>query len=64
MVPLLVSGSAINNVDYTLSSAALRFAAGETTATTQLLLIDDAIFEPQESIDLLMDIPTGAQLGG
>ncbi|MEZ6121983.1 MAG: Calx-beta domain-containing protein [Planctomycetaceae bacterium] len=63
IVPLLFNGSAIRGGDYLPSSSFLEFAPGETTASVSLQLVNDRIFERDETIDVLMGIPTGARLG-
>jgi len=63
VVPLLFSGSAIRGGDYLPTSAFLEFSPGETTASVSLQLVNDTIFEPHETVDILMGIPTGARLG-
>ncbi len=57
-------GTATNGVDYALTSGALQFADGQTTATFTLPLIDDGRFGYDKTITLGLSDPTGfATLG-
>ena len=54
-VTLSVSGTATGSgehADYTLSSTTLEIAAGETSATVTLTVIDDAVDDDDETIVL------------
>jgi CSLREA domain-containing protein len=57
-------GSATASVDYTPVSGDLTFAAGETTKTFTINLLDDQTYEQTENINLYLSNPTGkAKLG-
>jgi glucose/arabinose dehydrogenase len=59
-----VNGSANDRGDYTSAIGTLRFAAGETTRTINILLTDDAYAEGTESLSLTLSNPTaGFSLG-
>ena len=59
-----VNGSANDRNDYTSAIGTLRFAAGETTKTINILLTDDAFAEGTESLTLSLSNPTaGFSLG-
>jgi Tol biopolymer transport system component len=57
------NGSATDRNDYTPSLGTLRFAAGETSKTFTVSIIDDAFIEPDENLNLSLRNPTGATLG-
>ena len=52
-------GTATERKDYTAASGTLRFAAGETSKTFDVLLTEDAFLEPVETINLALSNPTG-----
>ncbi|MBD0325348.1 MAG: PQQ-dependent sugar dehydrogenase, partial [Pyrinomonadaceae bacterium] len=59
-----INGSANDRNDYTSAIGTLRFAAGETTKTINILLTDDAYAEGTESLSLTLSNPTaGFSLG-
>ena len=57
------NGSADSRKDYAQAFGTLRFAAGETTKTFVVLIIDDVFQEPQETVNLLLLNPVGTTLG-
>ncbi|HEX8891643.1 MAG TPA: Calx-beta domain-containing protein [Pyrinomonadaceae bacterium] len=57
------NGSANDRGDYTPALGTLRFAAGETSKSFTISIIDDAYIEPDESFNLTLRNPTGASLG-
>jgi photosystem II stability/assembly factor-like uncharacterized protein len=59
-----LSRTADERSDFTASLGTLRFAAGETQKTFAVLLTDDRLQEPGESLNLELSNPTGAALGG
>ena len=59
-----VSGSASDRTDYTTAVGTLRFEAGVTSQTFNVLLTDDTFAEPTESANLGLSNPTGGLLGG
>ncbi|MGB3264372.1 MAG: Calx-beta domain-containing protein [Microcoleus sp.] len=59
----LTNGSAIAPGDYTGNPIPVNFAAGETTKTIVVPIVDDALVESQETVNLSLTNPTGATLG-
>jgi hypothetical protein len=53
----------VQNCDFILSSGALNFAAGQTSRTFPIIIIDDLYVEGPETISLTLSAPTGAVLG-
>ncbi len=49
--------------DYEISLGTLTFAAGETSKTFRILLVNDTFDENDEVLDLMLSNPTGAGLG-
>lgn len=59
----LVNGVASERCDYGSTIFTLRFAAGETSKSFLIPLVDDAHVEGNESFTLALSNPTGASLG-
>lgn len=57
------SGTASDRSDFTLALGTLRFATGETQKAISILIIDDALLESDETVNLTLGNPTGATLG-
>ena len=55
-------GTATAGADYTAVSGTLTFAAGETTKTVSVTLLDDAVDEGKETFKLKLSNPRGAYL--
>jgi hypothetical protein len=56
-------GTASDRSDYLAALGTLHFAAGETSKTVSVYIVDDAFGEGTESFDLTLSNPTGAVLG-
>jgi len=63
-VPIAVSGTATENVDYQLSSTAFIIPAGSSSATVMLRVVNDQIPEPDETVILTLGTPVNATLQG
>jgi uncharacterized protein (TIGR03118 family) len=49
--------------DYEISLGSLSFAAGETSKTFRILIVNDTFDENDETLDLMLSNPTGAGVG-
>ncbi len=58
-----VTGAASSRCDYATTTGTLGFAAGETTKTIFIPLIDDALAEGAESLTVTLSNPSGAGFG-
>jgi hypothetical protein len=57
-----VNGTAAQNCDYLITSGTLNFAAGETSKTFSVIIIDDNYVEGDEALTLTLSSPSGASL--
>ncbi|HVF86814.1 MAG TPA: PQQ-dependent sugar dehydrogenase [Pyrinomonadaceae bacterium] len=57
------NGTASDKSDYTTTTGALHFDAGETEKTFNVLVADDAYVESGETVNLTLSNATGARLG-
>jgi uncharacterized protein (TIGR03118 family) len=57
------AGHASQKSDYEIALGTLSFAAGETSKTFRILIVDDKFVEGDEAIDLMLSNPTGAGVG-
>jgi glucose/arabinose dehydrogenase len=55
-------GTATDRKDYTTARGTLRFAAGETSKSFEVLITDDAFVEGDETFNVTLSNPTGAVL--
>ena len=55
-------GTANQRRDYEVASGTLSFAAGETSKTFKVLIVDDVFVEGNETLNLTLSNPTGAVL--
>ncbi|BFM05558.1 Calx-beta domain-containing protein [Halioxenophilus aromaticivorans] len=60
----LVSGTAEADSDFAAAAGTLTFSAGETSATVEVSLIQDALYESEESFTLELSNATGAFILG
>ena len=59
----VVGGVASSRCDYETSIATVKFAAGETSKTISVFIIDDSYLEGPETFTVSLSNPTGAALG-
>ena len=57
------AGHASQKSDYEIAAGSLTFAAGETSKTFRILLVDDKFVEGNETINLMLSNPSGAGVG-
>jgi hypothetical protein len=63
-VPFTIGGTASGGgVDYDLSSGVLTIASGELSADIDMIVIDDRLDEPDETVIVTIGAPTNAALG-
>jgi Flp pilus assembly protein TadG len=62
-IPLYLSGSAILNSDYTISTQNLIIPAGALKGTFQISVVDDLLYDPGEVVLVTLGTPTNADLG-
>jgi Flp pilus assembly protein TadG len=62
-VPLVLSGSASQGSDYSISTTTLEIPPGSITENFQITLIDDVIYDPGEKVTVNLGSPTNASLG-
>ena len=60
---LTVDGSATQKGDYMVGNGTLRFAAGETSKTFSVLIVNDAYQEAAESFSISLTNPVGTTVG-
>ncbi|MGI8655327.1 MAG: DUF4214 domain-containing protein [Pyrinomonadaceae bacterium] len=56
-------GTAVQKSDYEFASGTLRFAAGETMKSFDVLIVNDVYQEPDETVNLTLSNASGATLG-
>src|SRR5437588_3670494 len=59
----VINGIASSRCDYSSALGTLKFAAGETSKTISILIVNDAYVEGPETFNLTLSNPTGASLG-
>jgi photosystem II stability/assembly factor-like uncharacterized protein len=58
------NGTASQLRDYEVANGTISFAAGETSRTFRVLVVDDVFAETNETVNLTLSSPTGATLTG
>jgi hypothetical protein len=58
-----VNGVTTQNCDFIISSGTLNFAAGQTSRTFPIIIIDDLFVEGDETLSLSLSSPSGGVLG-
>jgi hypothetical protein len=56
-------GTATANADYTPASGTLFFASGETTKSFTIQILDDALGETPETVNVILSDPSGGDIG-
>ncbi|MBA3513718.1 MAG: carboxypeptidase regulatory-like domain-containing protein [Pyrinomonadaceae bacterium] len=59
----VLSGVASSRCDYEIRISTIRFAAGETSQTVSVFIIDDSYLEGAETFDVRLSNPSGGSLG-
>src|SRR3984893_9233640 len=59
---LTSDGTATQSQDYVVASGTLSFAAGETSKTFNVLIVDDSFIEANETLNVTLSNPVGAVL--
>jgi Dockerin type I domain/Calx-beta domain/Planctomycete extracellular len=62
-VPFTVAGNALNPADYSITTSPITIAAGQTSASITVNIVDDTSDEPNETVVVTLGTPTGANLG-
>jgi hypothetical protein len=62
-VPYTLNGTATPGLDHTLVAGVLIFVPGQMTLDLVFAIVDDALFEPDETILIALDTPQNATLG-
>ncbi len=55
----VADGTATAGVDYTATSGTLSFLAGEASQTFEVVVLQDALVEPNETLQLILSNPIG-----
>ncbi|MFM8269868.1 MAG: Calx-beta domain-containing protein, partial [Pseudomonadota bacterium] len=63
-VPFTVTGTASNPSDHSLSSGTLTISAGSSFVTTSFSVVDDSLYELNETVILTIGSPTNATASG
>jgi hypothetical protein len=62
-VPFTLSGTAANGTDYTITSSPVQIPAGGTSASININIIDDDIYEENETLLVTLGRPANAEVG-
>ena len=63
-VPITLTGTATNGTDYTIASNSITIAAGQSSASVAVKLLNDAVMELDETVVIKMGTPTNATASG
>lgn len=63
IIPFIVTGTAVNGADFTITISPITITPGNTTADITISLNDDDIDENNETVVVALGTPTGATLG-
>ena len=63
-VPFTLSGGATSPADYTISASPITIAAGQTTGSAEVTVVNDALDEGDETIVVTMGTPVNAVASG
>lgn len=61
-VPFTVSGTALDPADYTVTASPVTIPAGATSVDIVITLVDDALDEAPETVEVVLGTPTNADL--
>jgi hypothetical protein len=62
-VPYVLTGTASDPADYTVTASPITINAGSTTASVTITVVDDALDETNETVIVTMGSPTNATQG-
>lgn len=62
-IPYTISGTANNPADHNLANGSFTIAAGTTSASKTISIVDDSLYEGNETIIITLGSPTNATLG-
>jgi hypothetical protein len=63
IVPFTVTGTASNPADYSITASPITIPAGSLTGSATITVVNDTLYENNETVVLTMGTPTNAKLG-